>query len=72
MKETGQTVILSSDFNLENWGTGDIAYIKKSKVNNEDAWGIYAAEGFLVGYAPDLATAKVIIRQNDLEPLSVH
>lgn len=59
-------------FNLEGWGIDNVAYLKKSVVNNEETWGIYAAEGVLVGVAPDLATAQFVIKQNDLEPLIAH
>ena len=54
------------------WGIQDIAYIRPVTVKGHTAYAVHAADGtqFAVMNAPDVAVAAV--RQNDLEPLSVH
>lgn len=54
------------------WGIQDIAYIRPMTVEGRKAYAIHAADGTQVAVmsAPEVAMAAV--RQNDLEPLSVH
>jgi len=60
-----------------NLGAPDLAYIRPITVEHGeggegDAWGIFAANGSQLGWAPqrDLAFAAAV--QNELVPVSVH
>lgn len=54
------------------WGIQDIAYIRPVTVEGHKAYAVHAADGTPVAVmnTPEIATAA--IRQNDLEPVSVH
>jgi len=62
--------ISSQDFAV--FGIQNLAYVKEIVVNEETRFAIHAADGTIVAIAPDRALADVTIRQNDLEPVSVH
>jgi len=58
---------------LAAWGVNDVAYIKT--VTQEDgatAYSIHAADGTHMASMSDRDTAFAAVRQNDLEPVSVH
>lgn len=58
--------------NFANLGAPDLAYVRAVLTPEGPAWGIYAANGTQLGFAPqrDLAFAAAV--QNDLLPVSVH
>jgi hypothetical protein len=62
--------ISSKDFAL--LGMNDVAYVKRVVVNDEPSYAIYTADGTQVAVLPDFEVAITTIRQNDLEPLSLH
>lgn len=64
--------ITAHDF--ATWGLHDIAYVRKvDEPENEDRpWAIFAADGTCMGLADDRDVAVIAVRQNDLEPFSVH
>jgi hypothetical protein len=53
-------------------GMQDLAYVKRVVVNDEPAFGIFAADGTQVALLPDRAIAFATVRQHELEPVSVH
>ncbi len=55
-----------------HWGIQDVAYIRPVKVGDQTAFAIHAADGTRVAVMPTLTVAQAAVRQNDLEPLSVH
>lgn len=58
---------------LAAWGVNDVAYIKT--VFQDDgtrAYSIHAADGTQMASMSDRDTAFAAVRQNDLEPVSVH
>jgi len=55
-----------------SWGVEEVAYVRQAVVNGKDTWAIFAADGTVIGVAPDRVMAFAAARQNDLEPLSVH
>ena len=63
---------LSYDDDFADWGTEDIAYIKRDVVDNTPMWSIYGAEGVRIGYAENRAVALAIVSQHDLTAMSVH
>ena len=55
-----------------NMGAPHMAYIAPVKNEQVEGWGIYAANGNLMGVLKTREIAFAAARQNDLEPLSVH
>ena len=53
-------------------GMNDMAYVKRVVVNDEVKYGIYSADGTQLALAPSEEFAYATIRQNDLEPVTVH
>jgi hypothetical protein len=53
-------------------GMNDVAYIKRVVVNDESGFAIHSADGTQLAVVPDQGIAFATIRQNDLEPMSVH
>jgi len=60
-------VMNATDF--ANWGLSVVAYVRHQDLGN---WSIHAADGTAIGAAPTRDTAFAAVRQNDLEPVSVH
>jgi hypothetical protein len=50
----------------------DMAYVKRVVVNDEAKFGIFGADGTQLALAPSEEFAYATIRQNDLEPVTVH
>ena len=61
-----------SDQELAALGVKDVAYVKAVMVEDEPAYGIFAADGTQVALMPDREVAVATIRQHELEPVSVH
>lgn len=53
-------------------GAETTAFVKAIEVEGKPAYGIFSAFGQPLGYADSLAVAMAAVRQNDLEPFSVH
>jgi hypothetical protein len=53
-------------------GMQDLAYLKPIVVNDVVAFAVHAADGTQVAVLPDRDIALAVVRQHDLEPLSVH
>ena len=53
-------------------GLQDVAYIRALSVNDQLVYGIFAANGSQMGVLPDRDVAFAAVRQQDLEPVSVH
>lgn len=53
-------------------GMEDVAYVKPVIVNGAYAYAIHAADGQQLAVVPNRALALATVRQNDLEPVSVH
>lgn len=64
--------VVMSEADFTNWGLPAIAYVKRVNVNDVVAWSIYAADGSHMGIAPTRDLAFAAVRQNELEPVSVH
>jgi hypothetical protein len=54
------------------WGIQDIAYIRPTLIDGRQAFAVHAADGTPVAVMKSLELAQAAVRQNDLEPLSVH
>jgi len=53
-------------------GVQQLAYIKPVLHNNKPAFAIHAADGTMVALSANRAAAEALVRQSDLEPVSVH
>ena len=57
---------------LMTLGLADLAYVKAVVQDNQEVFAIHAADGRQVAILPSRSAAETTIRQNDLEPVSVH
>jgi hypothetical protein len=53
-------------------GLQDIAYVKRSVVDDAPGYTVHAADGTQIAAFTDRDVAFATVRQHDLEPLSVH
>ena len=53
-------------------GVNHVAYVKAVEVDGRQAFAIHAADGTRIKLLADQDLALAAIRQNNLEPLSVH
>lgn len=53
-------------------GMQDIAYVKRVVVDGNPRYAIHAADGTQMAVIPDRDIAFAVVRQNELEPVSVH
>jgi hypothetical protein len=53
-------------------GMNDLAYVKRVVVNDEPRFAICSADGTQLALVPNEDIAVATVRQNDLEPMSVH
>ncbi len=53
-------------------GMQAMAYVKRVTVNDTVAFAIHAADGTQLALLPDRDSAFATVRQNDIEPVSVH
>jgi len=54
------------------FGEDHVAYVKPVSVNGVAAFAVHAADGTPLTVLPDREVASAAVRQNDLEPVSVH
>ena len=62
---------LMTEETFANLGAPDLAYIRPVQTPEGVAWGIYAANGTQLGFAPERDLAFAAAVQNDLLPVSV-
>jgi hypothetical protein len=53
-------------------GMQDIAYVKRVAVGDVVGYSVHAADGTEIATLPDRAVAFAVVRQHDMEPVSVH
>lgn len=54
------------------FGVDHVAYVRPVVVEGTPAFSVHAADGTPLTVLPERAVAVATIRQNDMEPLSVH
>ena len=54
------------------FGLDHVAYVRPVTVNGVAAFSVHAADGTPLTVLPQRDTAFATVRQNDMEPLSVH
>jgi hypothetical protein len=73
MIATTQKFELMSSGDFAAYGLADFAYVRPIKTEDgETAFAIHAADGRAVAVMADREVAFAAIRQNELEPVSVH
>ena len=53
-------------------GMEDIAYVKRVDIDGAAAFAVHAADGTQIAVIGDRAVAFAMVRQHDMEPVSVH
>jgi len=53
-------------------GMNDVAYVKRVVEEGKEAFAVYAADGTRMAVLADRNLALAAVRQNDMEPASVH
>jgi hypothetical protein len=57
---------------LAMFGVQDIAYVKPVTVDGVAGFAVCAADGTQMALIPNRDVAFAVVRQNEMEPLSVH
>jgi hypothetical protein len=53
-------------------GMNDVAYVKPVVDNGSQAFAVHAADGTRIAVIANRDLAFAVVRQNDMEPVSVH
>ncbi len=53
-------------------GMEDVAFVKRIVVDGVAAFAIHAADGTRIAVIPNRDVAFAVVRQHDMEPVSVH
>lgn len=53
-------------------GIEDLAYVKAVIVDGVPGFAVHAADGSQIAVMPDRDVAFAVVRQHDMEPVSVH
>ena len=61
-----------SDSELGLLGMEDVAYVKPVVVDGADVFAVHAADGTQIAVIADRELAFAVVRQHDMEPVSVH
>ena len=69
---TEQNIRAISTQDLMTLGLSDLAYVKPQVQDGQEVFAIFSADGREVAIMPSRLAAEATIRQNDLEPVSIH
>jgi len=61
-----------SDADLAVLGLADVAYLRPVVVDGKSGFAVHAANGNRLGIAPTREIAHAFIREQELEPVSLH
>jgi len=53
-------------------GMNDVAYVKRVVEDGTEVFAVHAADGTRMAVIPNRDLAFAVVRQNDMEPVSVH
>ena len=62
----------STPVDLAHMGLAELAYIRKTVVNDQPVWSIHSAAGHPLGAAQSFEQAWAAVKQRDLEPMRVN
>lgn len=74
IKQTDQNTLLKklSPRDFLNFGMHNVAYIRQVSVDNKRAYAVHAADGTPLTVMDTMDSAVIVVRHNDLEPVTVH
>jgi hypothetical protein len=72
MMQTSEEMRHMTANDLAMLGMQDIAYVKPVVVDGASSFAIYAADGTQMALIANRELAFAVVRQNELEPVSVH
>jgi hypothetical protein len=72
MTPTPDTLRRISRKDFVSFGLDDMAYVKAVDVDGDTGYAIHAADGTQLAVLEERDDAFATVRQNDLEPVSVH
>jgi len=61
-----------SDADLAVLGLADVAYFRAVVIDGQPGFAVHAANGNTLGIAPTREIARAFIREQELEPVSLH
>ena len=61
-----------SDADLAVLGLADVAYLRAVVIDGQPGFAVHAANGNRLGIAPTREIARAFIREQELEPVSLH
>ena len=61
-----------SESELGLLGMEDVAYVKQIVIDGTDAFAVHAANGTQIAVMANRDVAFAVVRQHDMEPVSVH
>jgi hypothetical protein len=62
----------SSFEDFVRFGLDNTAYVKPVTIQGQHLYAVFAADGTLLTLSAERALAMETVRQNDMEPISVH
>ncbi|WP_207482203.1 DUF1150 family protein [Arenibaculum pallidiluteum] len=72
MQTTPEFLRRLSTKDFASFGLDDLAYVKRVETDEGEGFAIHAADGTPLAVVPERDVAFATVRQNDLEPVSVH
>lgn len=64
--------VTEETFDLATLGLEHLAYIRAAEMDGTQGFSIHAADGRIIGFAPDRSKAIGAIKQHEMEPVSLH
>ena len=61
-----------TEIDLEKLGLEHVAYLRRALMDGVQGFSIHAADGRIIGFAPDMAQALGAIIQNNMEAVPLH
>lgn len=72
MNPIEQSLRSLSPGDFASWGVDYLAFVKAVVVDGRGGFAVHAADGTPLAVLADRDTAFAAVRQNDMEPVSVH
>ena len=69
---TSEQAVPMSSADFAAFGSEQVAYVKPVTIDDEARFAVHAADGTPLTIAPSRDLAFAVVRQNEMEPVSVH
>jgi hypothetical protein len=70
--KNADSMLPMSDADLAVLGLADVAYLRPVVIDGQPGFAVHAANGNRLGIAPTREIARAFIREQELEPVSLH